>query len=195
MKKFPLAILVALFTSISSYCQVCQVFISHVINGNIVQYSASSPDNPASWSWFFNGGTPSTSNQQNPVINYAVPGVYICACTVSGGPNSCSPSLSSGQDSVTILSSGINEVKRIDGVFIFNRNSIPTFEINSTSKQDVNIHLFDISGKLIDRIFEGSLYSGNNTFQMRPIGLPDGNYILQIITDENQLTRKFSWKN
>ena len=195
MKKITFTILLTLFTFVFSYSQVCQVFITHVINGNQVQYAASSPDNPTSWSWFFNGGNPSTSNLQNPVINYAFPGLYISECTVSGGPNSCSPSLSSGQDSVTILSSGIIEVKRIDGIYIFNRNSIPTFEISSNSKQDVFVQLFDMSGKLIDLVFEGALYSGNNTIQMRPIGLPDGNYILQIISTENQFTRKFRWKN
>lgn len=195
MKKFVTTILLTFFAGIYSYSQVCQVFITHVINGNQVQYAASSPDNPTGWSWFFNGGTPSTSNLQNPVVSYASPGVYVCACTVSGGPNSCSPSLSSGQDSVTILSSGINEVKRINDIYLFNLNSIPTFEINSTAKQEVSIQLFDISGKLIDQVFEGSLYSGSNTIQMRPIGLPDGNYILQIFTEENQLSKKFSWKN
>jgi hypothetical protein len=134
MKKIYFALVVS-FLSLTLNAQVCTVFITHMINGNQVQYFATSPDNPATWSWFFNGGTPLTSSIQNPVINYASPGTYICACTVTGGPNSCSASLSSGQDTVIISSTGIPEIKMINDVEIFNRNSIPTFEINSSVRQ------------------------------------------------------------
>jgi len=31
---------------------------------------------PTSWSWYFEGGVPSTSNLQNPIVSYSVPGSY-----------------------------------------------------------------------------------------------------------------------
>ncbi len=38
---------------------------------------------PTSWSWSFPGGTPSTSNVQNPSVTYANPGVYDVTLTVT----------------------------------------------------------------------------------------------------------------
>ena len=32
--------------------------------------------NTATWQWFFEGGNPSTSTLENPVVTYATPGVY-----------------------------------------------------------------------------------------------------------------------
>lgn len=41
--------------------------------------------NPISWSWVFNGGTPSTSTLQNPTVTYANPGTYDVSLTVNDG--------------------------------------------------------------------------------------------------------------
>ncbi len=41
-----------------------------------VQFIDQSQNNPTSWSWTFEGGTPGTSILQNPVINYNQPGNY-----------------------------------------------------------------------------------------------------------------------
>ena len=43
---------------------------------NTVEFTDLSTNNPTSWSWTFEGGTPGTSNSQNPVIVYSVPGIY-----------------------------------------------------------------------------------------------------------------------
>ncbi len=58
-------------------------------NGNSVTFTDLSTNNPTSWSWSFPGGTPSTSNQQNPTVTYNTPGVYNVSLTVSnsGGSN------------------------------------------------------------------------------------------------------------
>ena len=44
--------------------------------------------NPSSWSWNFPGGTPSTSNVQNPSIQYNTPGVYEVSLTVTNASGS-----------------------------------------------------------------------------------------------------------
>ena len=43
-----------------------------------------------SWEWTFEGGTPSTSNDQNPIVTYFDPGVYSVTLTVSDGDESAS---------------------------------------------------------------------------------------------------------
>ncbi len=44
--------------------------------GAIVSFTDLSINNPNQWEWTFYGGTPSTSSEQNPQIQYNTPGVY-----------------------------------------------------------------------------------------------------------------------
>jgi PKD repeat protein len=44
--------------------------------GDSVTFTDQSLNNPTSWDWTFNGGTPSTSTDENPVITYNTPGTY-----------------------------------------------------------------------------------------------------------------------
>jgi len=47
-----------------------------VPTNNKVQFTDLSSGGPTSWAWTFPGGTPSSSNQQNPLITYNTRGVY-----------------------------------------------------------------------------------------------------------------------
>jgi PKD repeat protein len=44
--------------------------------GDSVTFTDQSLNNPTSWDWTFNGGTPSVSTDENPVITYNTPGTY-----------------------------------------------------------------------------------------------------------------------
>lgn len=44
--------------------------------GSTVTFSDLSTNNPTSWNWTFDGGTPSVSNVRNPVITYSAAGTY-----------------------------------------------------------------------------------------------------------------------
>ncbi len=48
----------------------------------VVIFDDQSPEFPTSWSWTFEGGTPETSNLQNPSIQYYTPGQYDVILTV-----------------------------------------------------------------------------------------------------------------
>lgn len=58
--------------------------------GTIVQFSDASSDNVSSWSWIFEGGTPSTSTAQNPVVSYDTPGTYSVSLESSNSEYSAS---------------------------------------------------------------------------------------------------------
>jgi PKD repeat protein len=47
-----------------------------VLQGNSISYTDISTNNPTSWSWIFEGGTPATSTVQNPVVSYLTVGDY-----------------------------------------------------------------------------------------------------------------------
>ncbi len=51
--------------------------------GNSVAFTDLSTNNPTSWSWSFAGGTPATSTQQNPTIQYNTPGTYAVTLTAT----------------------------------------------------------------------------------------------------------------
>ncbi len=48
-----------------------------------VQYMDNSVGNPTSWLWTFQGGTPATSTEQNPLVVYGNPGSFDITLTVS----------------------------------------------------------------------------------------------------------------
>ncbi|NNE28524.1 MAG: PKD domain-containing protein, partial [Saprospiraceae bacterium] len=48
-----------------------------------VQFSDESTNAPDTWNWVFEGGTPSTSTDQNPIVTYSSPGVFQVELTVS----------------------------------------------------------------------------------------------------------------
>jgi len=51
--------------------------------GESILFSDLSLNNPASWEWVFEGGTPSTSSEQNPVVVYEDPGIYDVSLTAT----------------------------------------------------------------------------------------------------------------
>jgi PKD repeat protein len=53
--------------------------------GGSVEFSDASLLLPTSWAWSFPGGTPSSSNDQNPTTTYTTPGVYAVTLTASNG--------------------------------------------------------------------------------------------------------------
>lgn len=59
-----------------------------VFEGNSVSFSDTSSNAPNSWSWTFEGGTPATSNSQNPIVAYNSIGVYKVSLTVSNSAGS-----------------------------------------------------------------------------------------------------------
>jgi PKD repeat protein len=56
-----------------------------VCQSSQVQFSDASTGNPTSWSWTFEGGTPATSNLQNPLVTYDVAGSWNVTLDVSNG--------------------------------------------------------------------------------------------------------------
>ncbi|MDA9182724.1 PKD domain-containing protein, partial [Saprospiraceae bacterium] len=50
--------------------------ITEVCEGEEVQFTDASSDNVTEWLWTFEGGTPATSTEQNPLVTYDTPGTY-----------------------------------------------------------------------------------------------------------------------
>lgn len=61
--------------------------------GNAIQFNDLSIGNITSWNWSFPGGTPSTSDEQNPQVIYSTAGVFDVSLTVMNGLNESSLTL------------------------------------------------------------------------------------------------------
>jgi PKD repeat protein len=56
-----------------------------VFEGNSINFTDESTNNPSSWSWTFTGGTPSSSTAQNPSVTYNTAGTYTVSLTAYNG--------------------------------------------------------------------------------------------------------------
>lgn len=56
--------------------------------GGTVAFTDLSTNTPTSWSWTFQGGTPSSSTAQNPTITYNTPGTYSVSLTATNASGS-----------------------------------------------------------------------------------------------------------
>jgi PKD repeat protein/murein tripeptide amidase MpaA len=54
-----------------------------ITEGQSVDFTDLSTNGPTSWSWTFNGGTPSASTDQNPSVTYTTAGVYTVELTAA----------------------------------------------------------------------------------------------------------------
>jgi len=72
---FPVAVYEASF--ISDETEICE--------GASVTFTDQSPVTTISWDWTFEGGTPNTSTQQNPVVEYSSAGIFDVSLTISNG--------------------------------------------------------------------------------------------------------------
>jgi PKD repeat protein len=61
---------------------------THICRWRQVKFTDDSFDNVISWQWEFPGGTPSSSTEQNPVVQYHHTGTYDVILTISDGIHS-----------------------------------------------------------------------------------------------------------
>jgi hypothetical protein len=62
--------------------------IREVCAGSTIDFEDKSFFNPTEWDWTFEGGSPATSDEQNPSITYNTPGVYSVSLTSGDGSSS-----------------------------------------------------------------------------------------------------------
>jgi PKD repeat protein len=78
-----------------------------ITEGESVIFTDLSTNNPTSWSWTFNGGTPETSNAQNPTITYNTAGTYevsLTAANAGGSDSEVKSAFITVEEPVTCLS-------------------------------------------------------------------------------------------
>jgi flagellar hook assembly protein FlgD len=65
-----------------------------------------------------------------------------------------------------------------------------TVRIETPVNGYTTIKAYDISGREVDNIFEGSLNSGTHIFRWNPAFLPTGNYFIHVVSGSYAKTVK-----
>ncbi len=90
-----------------------------------VQFADQSTGTISQWNWVFEGGTPATSTQQNPLVTYNTAGIYNVSLTVSSGSLNNTLALN---DEIEILASPIANFS-----FSINGNFVDFSDLSTTS--------------------------------------------------------------
>ncbi len=163
---------------------------THLCQWHSIQFNDNSFDNVNSWQWEFPGGTPSSSEEQNPVIQYHTPGVFDVFLTISDGLNS--------QSMHKKRYIHINVCAAVD------ENQSPSDEIRifpnpagdkayivfpETLEGTIIIDLFDLRGIIVNRT-SLSVCPGNGQHPLNISGLPAGIYLVRVTGEKTIYSKK-----
>lgn len=149
---------------------------STIVQGDSIQFEDLSTGNITSWSWDFEGGTPSTSNNQNPNIIYSSVGMYNVSLTVSNG---------STEDSKTMVGYVIvseAEEPPLNANFTFDKDSISRGEsVQFTDASTGNVIAWNWT-------FEGGTPSTSTEQSPTVVYNNEGLYYVSLIVDDGTET-------
>lgn len=142
-----------------------------------VQFLDASVNDPLTWSWTFQGGTPAASSEQNPTVSYTSSGTYAVTltCTNNAGSNTITKN---GYITVSGLPAYADEPK-----FDFSLFPNPTSDIiHIQSNQNYSCELYSTSGSL--------LMSAENVKVLDVSTFSEGIYFLHVKFDDRIEVRK-----
>jgi len=163
-------------------------FPNHILEEGNVAFTDFSTGGVISWAWSFEGGVPSTSAEQNPVVNYPAAGVYNVQLIVSNGITT-DTLLKENYVSVDVASAIQPKVEEMTCTVYPNpSNGKITLNLNTRSS-NVSIRVFNMMG---NRVYElnGLPVAGKMVKTIDLEHLQQGVYILSITDDNATITRK-----
>ena len=167
-------------------------FVGYPTNINVgqnVDFYDFSTGGITSWEWTFEGGTPSTSTEQNPVVFYDTPGAFDVTLMVGDGNTT---NTMTKTDYITVdYITGISEPSAsLQCVVIPNPNN-GTFKIKLAASQEdqVNVKIFNTMGTMV--YSETGVTITNRLDKLISLAnVPNGMYILMIQGQHNTWTGK-----
>lgn len=154
-----------------------------------VQFTDLSYGNPTSWSWSFEGGTPETSTEQNPIVTYNTSGNYDVELTISDG-TSFSTLLQPDYifvDECTMVEEVNPEIIRI---YPNPASEIISIMTNLKGSLNVEVRVMDMIGRVI--IFNNIEIDNHGMVKLNISSLNHGAYFVEITNDDFiKVTKRF----
>ncbi|MDD4217304.1 MAG: T9SS type A sorting domain-containing protein [Bacteroidales bacterium] len=152
--------------------------------GTPITFTDNSTNNPTSWIWTFEGGTPPTSTLQNPTVTFAAQGIYDVTLIVAneGGSDELTK-----QDYITIDNgTGVSE-SMYQKVKIYPNPA--SRQITVEAEDLISVSILDMLGKVVLSV------NANSTTEVIDIsGLGKANYFVKITTAAGEITKSISIK-
>jgi YVTN family beta-propeller protein len=117
--------------------------------GDYVEFTDLSDNDPTEWQWSFEGGTPDISTEQNPTVQYEVPGTFDVTLTATNAYGSDTKTVEDYISVDTLTFTGSSEVIMNMSVF---PNPVPDklyITLNEKPLEKVYVSVFDINGRML----------------------------------------------
>lgn len=142
-----------------------------IIEGESVQFTDLSTNSPTAWEWTFTGGTPATSTDQNPSVQYLLPGNYSVTLKAT---NLYGNSTVTKADYITVGVDGI--VVNKSSFSVYPNPTSGKVTITNTSGREQEIAIYSMLGKQLSSFLSSSL-----SFEVDLTGMPAGIYMVQLV--------------
>lgn len=154
------------------------------VNANMVASGAVVP--VYVWTW----GDSQSSTTQSATHTYASAGTYT---VIAGYADASNTSCIDTMSVVVVVSAvGITETNTINSISTtpnpFGASTV--FEVNLVNSADVEISVYDVTGKKVETVQDGEMNAGKTQVIWTPENLADGVYFVQMVIDGAVTTKR-----
>ncbi|HNX43044.1 MAG TPA: lamin tail domain-containing protein [Bacteroidales bacterium] len=148
-----------------------------LLEGEYVQFTDLSANNPISWEWSFPGGTPESSTEQNPNIRYNTFGVYPVTLTAT---NVYGSGTLTKTDYIHVDIDGIARIPS-DAVRIYPNPAHEKVYVTNPTDKSINISVLSLLGSEVV-----SIKSAAEIIPVDMSRFPDGIYLVRLTTNDGK---------
>ncbi|MCL2072444.1 MAG: M28 family peptidase [Marinilabiliaceae bacterium] len=160
---------------------------TEINEGESIIFTDLSENEPTEWHWFFDGGTPAESFEQNPEIIYETAGIYDVKLVVS---NEYGSDFNLKTEYITVkIFDDIKEVDTTPSILVLPNPTRGELQIESGETIIKTIEIFDMVGHSVLEYKMSQSDEIKHSLSLR-FDLPNGIYFIQITTDKGMITNK-----
>ena len=159
--------------------------VTEIKEGETVSFTNLSQQNPQSYEWYFEGGTPLQSSQENPVITYSEAGIYSVRLVAknAGGEDTAVK-----EHYITVtLKTAISEQNLSSKIEIYPNPANGELRIENGELRMDKIEIFDVYGR---KLSSHHLISTSSHHLINISHLSAGVYVVRISTEEGVVMKK-----
>jgi PKD repeat protein len=167
--------------------------VTEIKEGETVSFIDRSQNNPESYLWYFEGGTPQESTEPNPVIVYSTQGVYSVRLTVK---NENGENTKLEENYITVKpETGIDEWKMENGKWrIYPNPTTGKLRITNDELRIENVEIYDITGRKTTPLrmpLQSEIGNRKSEIEMDISHFPAGIYFLKIGNETVKVVKRF----